>query len=363
MATMDDVARRAGVSRSTVSYALSGSRPVSESTRREIRAAMTELGYTPNALARGLAAGSSRVLALLFPTPESGLGANDAEYVVAAAAQAREAGYHMVLWPYPSGEIDAVEQLIGTGLVDGVLVMEVRMDDPRLPLLERSNTPFVLVGRNGDPERYSYCDADFAAGGECAVRHLAELGHREIVVLNRDPATLADGVGADVRTRDGVLDACTRHRIAFHVVPAERQFAAGWAAFERMSIVAPGATAVVHNNDAAILGYIAAAAERGLRVPRDLSVIALNTGGAAAVRSRPELTSVSPDHRELARNATRVLVRRLAGGAAQTWARGARPPGQARLQLLSEPVLVDRGSTAPPRSGLRPVEPGCADRA
>ena len=74
MATIQDVAKRAGVSVSTVSYAVNGTRPISEETRQRIFAAMQELGYRPHALARGLASKRSRIIALLFPTPERGLG-------------------------------------------------------------------------------------------------------------------------------------------------------------------------------------------------------------------------------------------------------------------------------------------------
>ncbi len=100
MATMQDVARRAQVSLSTVSYALSGTRPVSDATRRRIEDAMAELGYQPNAMARGLASRRSHVLALIYPAMEKGLGGTVAEFVSSAAETARENGYHLVLWPF-----------------------------------------------------------------------------------------------------------------------------------------------------------------------------------------------------------------------------------------------------------------------
>ena len=103
--TMLEVARRANVALSTVSYALSGTRPVSEETRRRIEQAMTELGYQPHALARGLASKRSRIIALLFPALPRGCGATELEFVTGAAEAAQDRAYHLVLWPM---EIHAV---------------------------------------------------------------------------------------------------------------------------------------------------------------------------------------------------------------------------------------------------------------
>src|SRR3712207_1704701 len=124
MPTMVDVAKRAGVSLSTVSYALSGARSISEETRQRIFAAMGELGYKPHALARGLVSKRSRIIALLFPTSERGLGLTELEFVTSSAAAATEQGYHLVLWSSALYDPNELEHLIQQGLVDGVIVME-----------------------------------------------------------------------------------------------------------------------------------------------------------------------------------------------------------------------------------------------
>jgi DNA-binding LacI/PurR family transcriptional regulator len=115
MPTMHDVARRANVSLSTVSYAINGTRPISEETRQRIFAAMEELGYRPHALARGLASKRSRILALLFPTSERGMGTTDLEFIVGAADTAREVGYHLVLWTSDINDAVELRQLIQQG--------------------------------------------------------------------------------------------------------------------------------------------------------------------------------------------------------------------------------------------------------
>ena len=134
MATITDVARLAGVSVSTVSYVVSGTRPISVSTSRKVRAAMDELGYQPNAFARGLASRRTRTLGLMFPTPERGLGVTELEFITSAAQACRRAKYQMVLWTTQIHESAELKALTGSGLVDGVIVMEVRLVDERVDL-------------------------------------------------------------------------------------------------------------------------------------------------------------------------------------------------------------------------------------
>jgi len=129
MPTMSDVAKRAGVALSTVSYALNGTRPVSTETRKRIFTAMDELGYRPHALARGLASKRSRIIALLFPTPERGLGFTELEFVTSAANAARDSGYNLLLWSSEIHDQDEMYHLTRQGLVDGVVVMEVCLED------------------------------------------------------------------------------------------------------------------------------------------------------------------------------------------------------------------------------------------
>src|ERR1035437_1990215 len=121
MATISDVARLAGVSVSTVSYVVSGTRPISAATAQQGRAAIVELGYQPNACARGLASRRTRTLGLMFPTPDRGLGVTELEFITSAAQACREAKYQMVLWTTQIHESAELKALTGSGLVDGVI--------------------------------------------------------------------------------------------------------------------------------------------------------------------------------------------------------------------------------------------------
>ena len=123
-----------------------------------------------------------------------------------------------------------------------------------------------------------------------------------------------------------------------HVFTASPTFSAGWDAFADIRRTAPRLTALLELNEAATLGLMAAAADQGVRIPRDLSILAVNASEEAALMSRPALTSLSPNHRDMARLAVTYLVRRLNGENASSF------------QTLVTPELVERGSTtsAPP---------------
>src|ERR1700759_726047 len=202
--TMADVARLAGVSSSTVSYALTGARPISAATRERIQHAMEDLGYTPNAFARGLKSKRSRIIALLFPRDGRDLGLSTFEYILGASDHAQELGYHLLLW---TTEAEALEELPGRarqGLVDGALLMEVRLQDRRLDVLRQASMTFVMIGRTEDAAALSYADTNFDQCARLAVDHLVARGHRHIGFVNLDASAIEAGRGNAIRLRDGI---------------------------------------------------------------------------------------------------------------------------------------------------------------
>lgn len=334
VATMADVARMAGVSRSTVSYVLSGTRPISDGTRQRILRAMKDLNYTPNVLAQGLAGRRTGIIALIFPLSEIGFNLTEFEYIRAASEQAREDGYNLLLWPFGADEIEEVRKVVSQGLVEGVVLMEVLTTDERVPFLIEADIPFTMIGRTADPRGLAYVDTDFEASGSMAVDHVASLGHTEVGFLARTQADLDAGHGPVVRTRDAVLAEAKKLGIRAHVFTASPTFSAGWDVFEEIRRTAPGLTALLELNEPATLGLMTAAAERGIRIPQDLSIVAVNASEGAAQMSKPALTSLSPSHGDMARLAVKYLVRRLRG------------EDYSSFQTLVAPELIERGSTA-----------------
>lgn len=337
MPTIADVAKRANVAVSTVSYAINGTRPISEETRQRIFAAMDELGYRPNALARGLASKRSRIIALLFAAPERGLGITELEFVTSAADAAKENGYHLVLWSSEMRDPEELRQLTQQGLVDGVVVMEVHLDDKHVNLLREISFPFSMIGRCEDTNGISYVDINFEQTVKEAVNYLIELGHKKIAFLNHSQSEFEAGYGPAVRAHtrfEQVIQAAGLTNITrfCRATPL-----AGWEAFNNLLVEHPDLTALVAMNDRTIPGIMQAIAERGWRIPDDFSLIAIVSSARAAEMMVPPLTTMDPPSGELGRLGVELLIQQLEGQA------------QSASQMLLPCHLVVRDSSGPCR--------------
>jgi DNA-binding LacI/PurR family transcriptional regulator len=309
---MLDVAKRANVSLSTVSYALNGTRPISEKTRLRIVEAMKDLGYRPHPLARGLASKRSRILAILFPTIERGLGITELEFVTGAAHAASTNGYHLVVWSAETNDPDELRQLTQQGLVDGVILMEVHINDTRVNLLRKSGFPFSMIGRCDD-DRDGYVDIDFNQTMHETLEYLARLGHTNIAFLNQSQTSYDEGYGPVVRTkaafeeyvRSSGLNGVTRF-----CRPSPQ---AGYEACNALLQAHPDLTAIVSMNERAIPGVIRAIAERGWKIPDDFSLVALVSSVRMTEMMVPKVTTMEPPSAELGRLAIGLLIKHLEG--------------------------------------------------
>lgn len=319
VATMTDVARRAGVSVSTVSYVLTGTRPISEATRDRVLAAMAELDYQPNAMARGLASRRSNIVGLLLPLTGRGLGATETAFVTGATEAAREAGYHLMLCPVGAADSDELQSLATQRLLDGFLVMEVQLTDRRVELLQKLKSPFVLIGRTEDGTGLACVDIDFEQTVDDAVAHLVELGHETIAYINHSPASLASGYGPAKRTEAAFQAALERHGITGVMVPTEDTAGGGRAAIQRAREECPALTGVLVMNENAALGILAELREAGLDVPGDVSVVSMVTSEVVADLASPALTAMTSPGAALGAAATRVLLKRLAENNGSTY--------------------------------------------
>ena len=332
--TMLDVARRANVALSTVSYALNGTRPVTEETRLRIWQVMDDLGYQPNALARGLASKRSRIIALLFPAVPRGFGATELEFVTGAAEAAQARGYHLVLWPMEINAVDELQQLVRQSLVDGVLVMEVRLVDERIELLKQIGVPFSMIGRPAAASDISFADIDFEQTTRDAVAYLVELGHQQIAFLNHSEELFNAGYGPSVRAAAGFERAAR----AAGLTPISRfcgdTALAGQEVFEELIRAHPEVTALATMNERATVGVMQAAARRGWRIPDDLSVVSLVSSARVAEMTLPPLTALTPQSAELGRLGVETLIGQLEEDHPEL------------VQRLLPCHLVVRGSTA-----------------
>lgn len=164
MVGIKDVAGKAGVSISTVSYVMSGKRPISPATRRRVLAAAREIGYVPEPGEHAARATRTHFVALSSPVHDSTSYTNYFAYFLHFLRQARFHGYETLLLTEENGG-EQLARLIDTGLVDGVVLMDVNMDDSRLAVAAATGVPFVSIGLPGADTGIPCVDIDFTLMG------------------------------------------------------------------------------------------------------------------------------------------------------------------------------------------------------
>lgn len=346
MVRMQDVAERANVSIATVSFVVNGTKRVSERTRSRVEAAMSELGFTRNVLARALASRRSRLIALLFPELDVRGNWSALQFVHGASAAAAERDHHLILWPV-ANEPTALREYLDGGLVDGVLAMEVQLEDPRVPVLEETGTPFVLIGQTADPTGYAFADIDFETTTAAVLERLHGLGHRRIALLVEEPGALGESAyGPPVRVERVFRAGMTAHGDDPLVVSCARDPEAGADAAQRLLAEHPDVTAVVVMNDEVTPGLLRGIRSTGRAVPDDVSVIGMAMATRMAAMCEPALEHFAPPGFELGHAAALTLIDRIDDPSI--------PP--TRTVLACTPG--DGASVAPPRVEHSPIGMG-----
>ncbi|MFF9777766.1 LacI family DNA-binding transcriptional regulator [Streptomyces sp. NPDC013978] len=306
-----DVARHAGVSPSTVSYALSGKRPISAETRARVEASVRELGYRPHAGARALASSKSKVLAMVVPLRAGIHVPVVMRFAVSAVTAARAHDHDVLLLTQEEGE-EGLLRVADSALVDALIVMDVQLHDPRLPLLRTLDRPSVLIGFPADPSGLTCIDLDFRTAGELCVEHLAGLGHRVVGLIGSPPEVYVRQTSFAQRVVQGFTSAATRNGMASTVHPCEATPAAARAVAERLLREQPALTGVVIHNEAVLEPLVDAFEHLGLRIPTDLSITALCPDDVAAGLAVP-VTSIAIPAAEVGEQAVALLMRKLSG--------------------------------------------------
>ncbi|MGN7799486.1 LacI family DNA-binding transcriptional regulator [Leifsonia sp. 22587] len=334
-ATIGDVARVAGVSRSTVSYALSGKRAISEETRTRIQAAIDELGFTPNAGARALATAQTNVLGLYLQFQEDEFAPAMLQYVLPVSTTAREHGYDLLMVT-DADRVNAVRRTTSSAMIDGVVLLDVTYDDSRLEPLREAPQPAVLIGYARNGEGFDSYDLDFGEAARIVVDHLADLGHRDVVLITPPRHVYERGGSYAWRFRDAAVERAARYGIRLVAHEGDSRQPGITDSLDAALAASPHATALMVHNDATIAALPAYLDKRGMRVPDDLSVVGVFSQEFGQAFSLPyTATETSPDR--LGQEAVRQLIRRI---------HSPEEAGEPRVRFI-EPELVDRGSTRP----------------
>ena len=320
--TLEEVAALAGVSRATVSRVVNGSPKVSPVVRAQVERAVAKLGYVPNRAARSLVTRRADSVALVASEPHARFFSEPffAGMVRGVSAALAETGVQLLLL-IAQGLPDRqrLQRYVVGGHVDGVLLASLHGDDPLPGALERAGVPAVLVGRpadrGGPPVNRgmpaSYVDADNRGGAGKAVEHLVRRGRRRIATIT---GPLDMGVGLDRLEgyRDGLAAAGLTADEGL-VETGDFTEEGGAAAMARL-LARPGppVDAVFAASDLMAAGALRALRAAGRRVPEDVAVVGFEDS-AVARYAQPPLTTVRQPIEEMGRQATRLLLARVAG--------------------------------------------------
>jgi DNA-binding LacI/PurR family transcriptional regulator len=327
--TIYDVARLAGVSTATVSRALNGTGQIAASTRAAIEAAVEELGYRPNTIARSLVTKSTQTIALLLPDITNPF---YAALVSGIQQTALAHGWTMLLCTTESDpeREEHYLRVLRAKQVDGALVDGLVLPSDRIAQIVEDGLPIVCLDRDIDSRSIPLVQVDNRLGGRLATEHLVGLGHTRIAhVTGAGELGISDARLAGYR--DALADA--RIPVDFDLVE-EGRFTdeGGHDAARKLLEREPELTAIFAANDLSALGVMNAVAETGRRVPDDVSVVGFDDLHLSAYTA-PPLTTVRQPAVEIATLATEILIGLTKGRQTE------------EMRHLLEPELVVRGST------------------
>lgn len=336
MSTIRDVARRAGVSMTTVSHVVNDTRTVSPEGRARVEQAIRDLGYVPSAVARSLKTQSTRTVGMMIPNSSNPYFAELARVV---EDRCFAAGYTLVLCSTDDEprRQSVYLKVLSERRIDGLIVVSTGHEAELRAMLAGLTMPYVLVDREIDDPNCDLVETTHLHGGLLATRHLLSLGHQRIACIG-GPEELAP---SDQRIEGW--------RLAFTEIgrPLERDTLlwrgdfTSQGGYEAMHAIARSPTlptAVFVCNDLMAIGALRAAHECGLRVPEDLSMVGFDDIELAAFTS-PPLTTVAQPKRRIGALAVDMLLERI---------RRQRPEGR---KVLLQPELRVRSSTSRRQQG------------
>ena len=331
MATIREVASRAGVSVATVSYVLNDTRKVRPETEQRVLLAARELGYSPNTAARSLVVGRSSMIGLVIPDIENPF---FPEITKAFQEAATLAGLETIVMNtnYDAHRTHNMVDRLASLQVPGAAFMTSQVDTPVRDALARRGICGVYLEHDIAAERISNIAIDYEFGISEAVRHLAELGHRTVGFISGP----AHGSAAR-RRKTSFLETAEAAGMETRVVDSDYTVQGGYFSCSRL-LNGFNATAVMAANDLMAIGAMHSAYDRQIRVPGDLSIIGFDDITFAQF-TQPALTTINVPRLEIGRlafQALQVLIADpLAGG----------------KQYQVKTTLVTRQTTAPPPNG------------
>ncbi len=309
--TLDEVAERAGVSRSAASRVINNAPHVSRAKREAVRRAIDDLGYVPNATARALATQQVGAVVLAISGDDPAMFADPffAEVVIGINSVLEETELELMLSLATSSRGQArLEQLLRTRQADGVMLMSLHGDDPLATLADKASVPVVFGGRPLNFEPRYYVDADNRGGARLATEHLVATGRRKIATIT---GRLDEGAGT--ARLQGFQDALAVAKLDSSLVEnGDFSEDGGSRAMARLLERAPDLDAVFIASDQMAIGALRVLAQAGRSVPADVAIVGFNDISSARHAS-PPLTTINQPIHALGREMARMLLALMAG--------------------------------------------------
>lgn len=331
MVTIYDIAKAAGVGKSTVANALSGKGKVNEATRQRVLRFAQEMGYRPNVVARNLSQHKTLTIALILPTITNPF---YPEIIEAVENMVREHEYQTLFCNTHGNFAVGRQQMerLMSRWVDGYIIMGSSLDIVDIGRYVEQGLHIVLCDwqENESPLGISQVSVDFYRAGQLAAEHLLALGHRSLAVIVDEPQ--------QTLRLEGFQSVLQKTGIPLQpemIELGDSSLESGYAAANRLFAHAQHPTAIFATTDWMAFGAMEAILEQGLRVPQDISIVGLDDIVISA-HLHPPLTTIAVPKKLLAQEATELLLSQIGGNENKPVSR------------VVEPYLVLRQSTTSP---------------
>lgn len=337
MTNMNDVAKAAGVSKSTVSNVFSGKRAISEAVRKKVLISAEQLNYRPNYFARSMVTKETRIIGVVMDSEKVKFSQYNISFMNGVLKECNRQGYRLLIDTLADDYRRQVTQMTSEP-VDGEIILDPMAVDPRIKERMANRRLMTIIGKPPTPyeSKLCYVNNDNVQAAEMAADYLLSLGHRNILFLN---AVRKHAVSQDRKA--GYLQAFAKRGLepdGRHTVFRDESVPSveyGYVTAKKYLQADRTLTAVIADTDQIALGVYRAAAELGLTVPEDLSVIAFNNNTVYPNDFNPPLTCIELNGEVLGQEAAKLLIEQL----------------QAKEPLVKQVIiqsrLAERASCAP----------------
>jgi len=312
MVTMEDVAKKAGVSVMTVSRVVNGVKgKVSEETRKKVLEIIKELNYYPNFVGRALHGSKLKIIGVVSPLVRAGIVLENPYYyelIMGIEEVCTEKGYDVMISTRKriTSSSDYLRNFYERK-VDGLIIVAPSIDTVKFDLIERDDVPVVLVSERTS-HKISYVDADNEAGGEIAVEYFYKKGHRKIGILTGNT-----NMRNAIDRFNGFLKGMKKFGLELRnewIIKGDFSYQSGINAGKQFVSLSSLPTALFCSNDLSALGFLNEISRYGIRVPDDVSIIGFDDITASQY-AHPPLTTIRQPIFEMGKAAAELLLARI----------------------------------------------------